>query len=178
MHPQDARCSHGEPSMRGKRGCIVVLLTLMPGIGHAGELPDASLTPGAVNQALSEDEYHQVCHEKHWTKLYRPPVSFTNSLKRLQIKQYSYVDADSHDYEEDHLVPLCLVGAPEDPHNLWPEPRTGEWSAAKKDKLEAKLCRLACDGKVDLKEAQHDIASDWIAAYQKYVPSSRHRSRE
>jgi hypothetical protein len=66
-------------------------------------------------------------------------------------------------------VPLCLAGASQDPANLWPQPRFGEWSADRKDTLEAKLCRLACDGKVPLGEAQREIAADWIAAYRKYI---------
>jgi hypothetical protein len=63
-------------------------------------------------------------------------------------------------------------GAPEDPANLWPQPRFGVWSADRKDTLEAKLCRLVCDGKVPLVEAQREIATDWIAAYRKYISAS------
>ena len=40
-----------------------------------------------------------------------------------------------------------------------------------KDKLETRLCRLACDGRVPLREAQQDIARNWIEAHQKYVAS-------
>jgi hypothetical protein len=36
-----------------------------------------------------------------------------------------------------------LAGAPQDPSNLWPQPRFGDWSADRKDVLDAKLCRLA-----------------------------------
>ena len=66
---------------------------------------------------------------------------------------------------------LCLASAPQDPAKLWPQPRFGEWNADRKDKLEEKLCYLACDGKVPLAEAQREIATDWIAAYRKsYCP--------
>jgi hypothetical protein len=99
---------------------------------------------------------------------YRPPSSFTNSLKPLQMRRYGYGDLNPRDYEEDHLIPLCLAGAPQDPHNLWPRPRGGEWNAARKDRLEVTLCHAACKGEVDLREAQHEIARDWIAAYEKY----------
>ena len=58
-----------------------------------------------------------------------------------------------------------MAGAPQDPANLWPQLRFGEWSADRKDTLEAKLCRLACDGKVPLAEAQRER----IAAYRKYI---------
>ena len=154
------------------RAAVLFLATLVgcwSAVGRAGELPDRKLTPGTANSAISEDQYRAECHTKGWTRLYRPPVSFTNSLKKLQMKKYGYPRADIHDYEEDHLVPLCLAGAPQNPANLWPQPRFGEWSADRKDALEAKLCQLACDGKVPLEEAQREIATDWIAAYRKYI---------
>jgi len=59
-----------------------------------------------------------------------PSVSFTNSLKKPQMKRYGYPLAEIRDYEEDHLVPLSLAGAPQDPANLWPQPlrrSIGSW---------------------------------------------------
>jgi hypothetical protein len=38
-----------------------------------------------------------------------------------------------------------------------------------KDVLERRLCNLVCAGKVDIQTAQHEIAKDWIKAYQKYI---------
>jgi hypothetical protein len=35
--------------------------------------------------------------------------------------------------------------------------------------LEVRLHNLVCNGKVDLQTAQHEIATDWIKAYQKYL---------
>ena len=118
---------------------LAVLATCWNVASLAGELPDRKLTPGTANAAISEEQYRAQCHTKGWTRLYRPPVSFTNSLKKLQMKEYGYPWVRIRDYEEDHAVPLCLAGAPEDPANLWPQPRFGEWSADRKDVLEAKL---------------------------------------
>jgi hypothetical protein len=84
----------------------------------AGELPDRKVTPGSANAAISEEQYRAQCHAKGWTRLYRPPVSFTNSLKKLQMKQYGYPLARTPDYEEDHVVPLCPAGAPL-PRKTW-----------------------------------------------------------
>ena len=154
---------------------FVVLAACWNVASLAGELPDRKLTPGTANTAVSEEQYREQCHTKGWTRLYRPPVSFTNSLKKLQMKEYGYPLARIRDYEEDHLVPLCLAGAPQDPANLWPQPRFGEWSADRKDTLEAKLCRLVCEGRVPLAEAQREIATDWIVAYRKYIGASTRR---
>jgi hypothetical protein len=41
-----------------------------------------------------------------------------------------------------------------------------------KDVLERKLHNLVCAGKLDLKTAQREIASNWIEAYKKYVGES------
>lgn len=65
------------------------------------------------------------------------------------------------DYEYDHLVPLELGGATNDPRNLWPEPGA---SPNPKDSLEDRLFELVCSRRVPLAFAQRLIARDWIAA--------------
>ena len=87
------------------------------------------------------------------------------------IRQSGYADRRLRDYELDHLVPLGLGGAPADPRNLWLEPRhpADGWDADRKHELEAELSRLVCAGKLSLADAQHAIATDWIAAYRRYV---------
>jgi hypothetical protein len=160
------------------RVAVLILATLVgwSAAGRAGELPDRTLTPGSINTAISEQRYRAQCHAKGWTRQYRPSVTFTNSLKKLQMKEYGYPLADIRDYEEDHLVPLCLAGAPQNPANLWPQPRSGEWNADRRDKLEAKLCHLTCDGEVPLTEAQQEITTDWIAAYRRYIGANPRRT--
>jgi hypothetical protein len=34
--------------------------------------------------------------------------------------------------------------------------------------LEDRLHRMVCNNQIDLASAQHEIATDWIAAYKKY----------
>ena len=71
-----------------------------------------------------------------------------------------------------HLISLELGGAPRDPDNLWPEPWFGVWNARVKDKLENTLHDKVCGGEVPLRTAQKEIATDWIAAYQKYIAAT------
>jgi len=164
--------------MNVTKNLLLAIMCCICSVAHAGgELPDRSMTPGAINEALTPSQYLAQCHTKGWTRAYRPAVSYTNGLKRIQMARYGYALADKRDYEEDHLIPLCLGGAPQDPRNLWPQPRFGEWDAEKKDRLESKICRLACDGRVPLRQAQQDMATDWIAAYHKYMGRYR-ASRE
>jgi len=77
------------------------------------------------------------------------------------------------DYEEDHLISLELGGHPSDPKNLWPQAWNGDWGAHKKDVIETKLKTLVCKGTITLKEAQDAISTDWVAAYNKYVPPAK-----
>ena len=74
-------------------------------------------------------------------------------------------------YEYDHLVPLELGGAVNDPRNLWPEadyPMGAGFYRNPKDHLERALNRLVCRGRMTLARAQLLIARDWASAYREY----------
>src|SRR6266849_8714611 len=83
---------------------MITVLVLAFSTAVAEELPDPSRTPGAVNETISTHDYQRLCHERGWTKLYRPPPGFTNALKRLQMKQYGYSGRDPREFEQDHLL--------------------------------------------------------------------------
>ncbi|MEU9043749.1 MULTISPECIES: hypothetical protein [unclassified Kitasatospora] len=127
-------------------------------------LPDPYCTPGAYNPAVTQDTIGQTICVSGWTATVRPSTSYTNALKVQQIAQYGYADTSTADYEEDHLVPLELGGAPRDPANLWPEPRYGSQPATSKDSVETKLKNAVCGGRVGLEDARSAIASDWTTA--------------
>jgi len=73
-------------------------------------------------------------------------------------------------HEVDHLISLELGGS-NAIQNLWPEPYTGAWGARTKDVLEDRLHELVCEGRLALASAQQQEASDWVAAYRRYVGS-------
>jgi hypothetical protein len=164
--------------MTGARRLALVLLALLGASLRApvaalaqSSLPDPVLTPGAVNPAVTQDNIGSTICVRGWTRTVRPPESYTRELKRRQIREYGYADQRLRDYEEDHLIPLDLGGAPRDPRNLWPEPRypADGWTAERKDELEARLVRLVCAHRVPLQVARDAIARDWRAAYRRYV---------
>jgi hypothetical protein len=105
----------------------------------------------------------------------RPPSSYTTGLKRTQIVEYGYADTSLADYEEDHLIPLEIGGAPRAAANLWPEPYTVSLpdgtavGARVKDRLENALHALVCKGSMSLARAQQLIRVHWIAAWRTYV---------
>jgi hypothetical protein len=157
---------------RTVRNSGFILLLVLGFAAHANVtgLPDPKLTPGATNPSVTPTNIHEtICARGYSTQSIRPPAGYTNKLKSKQLKQYGYADQNLRHYEEDHLIPLDIGGAPRDPQNLWPEPRYGEWNADKKDELEKKAKKLVCSGKVPLRQMQQEIAKDWTKAYQEYV---------
>lgn len=140
----------------------------------AAFLPNPALTPGAVvpalNPSVTPATIGQTICVSGWTATVRPPATYTDALKVSQIAAYRYADTSTADYEEDHLVPLELGGAPKDPANLWPQPRnTTPYNAGLKDTLENVLKVKVCSGALALADAQNAIAHDWVAAYRQYV---------
>ena len=129
---------------------IIAAVSLVAVIRYAGELPDPQLTPGVSNSDVTQYNIQDTICVRGYTKTIRPPANYTNRLKKKQLVQYGYKHAKPKTFEEDHLIPLGVGGDPTDLQNLWPEPRKGEWSAAKKDKLENKLHELVCDGSLSL----------------------------
>lgn len=130
----------------------------------ADRRPDPRTTPGAADPAIKDENIDTTICVPGYTRDVRPPVRFTNALKRAQLPP----GADLHAYEEDHLIPLEIGGAPDDVRNLWPEPYAEPWGARAKDRLENALHRLICAHTLDLGAAQRAIAKDWIADYRLY----------
>jgi hypothetical protein len=124
-----------------------------------GLLPDPACTPGATNPAVSQSDIDTTICMSGWTAQVRPPESYTETLKREQLLAYGDTSPISA-YEEDHLVPLELGGAPSDPRNLWPEHGS---SPNPKDSVENAGRAAVCDGRISLAAAQRAIAGNWVA---------------
>jgi hypothetical protein len=135
------------------------------------------LTPGAVTSATDTS---RICpHVDPALEAARP----TSAEKAANYRAYGLAYPQPHGaYEDDHLVPIELGGAPDDPKNLWPErndtPDPGAMAhfhlnpafiENSKDLVEDILHRDVCAGLVPLSVAQQAIAADWRQAYAKYV---------
>lgn len=141
---------------------------LQPSRCHANAgLPDPTCTPGAANPAVTQATIGQTICVRGWTATVRPPLAYTAALKNRQKIEYGETAIPNAGLEEDHLIPLELGGAPRDPRNLWPEPRTGYVAAGRaagdKDRVENALRVEVCAGRLMLAEAQRQIAADWKA---------------
>lgn len=127
--------------------------------------PNRSLTPGATRQVTISD----VCSAPEEEVVGDVSIS----LRQRVLQEYGIPNARPEDYEIDYLIAPRLGGT-EDIRNLWPEPyRTRMWNARVKDALEERLHEMVCSGQLDLHTAQHDIATDWIAAYKKYFHTNK-----
>ena len=125
-----------------------------PGPGEPSViLPDKQRTPGALNPRVRQSTIKKTICKSGWTTKVRPPVAFTNALKIKQMVLYEETGLPS-EYEEDHFIPLELGGAPRNPKNLWPEPRS---QSKLSDPLENKLKRKVCKGLLKLAKARAAI---------------------
>jgi hypothetical protein len=138
-----------------------------PGSCHAAGIgpdsrPDPACTPGALNPTVTQATIDSTICVEGWTETVRPAESITEPEKAASMAAYG--DSGSMgDYEYDHLVPLELGGATNDPRNLWPEPGA---SPNPKDAVENTLRQEVCDGQISLAQAQRDIVRNWASLAQ------------
>ena len=125
-------------------------------------VPNHSLTPGAVRAVTLKEVCSSTDDDLD------PTVP--SSTKRAVFQEYGLPSSGpTRNYQVDYLVNPQLGGT-NDIRNLWPEPYSNaSWNAQAKDELERRLHQMVCDRTVDLAVAQREIATDWIAAYKKYV---------
>lgn len=127
---------------------------------HDGQilLPDATVTPGAINPELTKEK---ICSKSFRTGPYR---NVPESEKKASCKEYGIPlsQCNGKNYEQDHLRSL-EIGGSNDLKNIWPQPYFPIPGAHEKDKLENELHRLVCTGKIELQDAQQCISNDWYA---------------
>jgi hypothetical protein len=135
-------------------------------------LPDPKLTPGVVNPVIIADlskASHIVngveanmCAKDFRTGPYR---ATSESTKKKVCREYGAADCpDPKSGEIDHLVPL-EIGGLDSIQNLWWQPAPDYH--IKDHRVEDKLPKLICSGKIGLKEAQHCIITDWVKCMTK-----------
>jgi hypothetical protein len=137
---------------------VGAVLLLHRGGGPAGKSwlrASATLTPGVTNPDVTQRTIHTTICVTGWTKTIRPPVDYTNRLKREQMAAWQLPGTPA-DYQEDHLISLGIGGNPSDPRNLWPEPLP---HAEEVDAVERDLRLQVCDGRITLADAQRRIAN-------------------
>ena len=117
---------------------------------RGGVLASATLTPGVLNEAVTQATIRSTICVRGWTATVRPPTSYTSALKLRQMTAYGETGPPAA-YQEDHLISLELGGDPTDPRNLWPEPYP---RASEVDSIENELNAQVCSGDRSLESAQ------------------------
>lgn len=151
----------------------LLILGLTQGYAAAGDLPDPKYTPGVIRDGVTAADLCPVAHT--------PALRNVGEAEKRRV-YLNYGLAGNHTgycatlegCEVDHLISLEIGGA-NDIGNLWPQAYSGTaWNAHVKDKLENKLHALVCSGRLSLQDAQHAVATDWIAAYKQYIGPEPH----
>ncbi len=127
-------------------------------VAHGG-LPDSACTPGAIFPTAT---VQQICGYGYASSVRNVPFS----EKDQAYAEYGISHHYSGEFEVDHLVALELGGS-NDIANLWPEAASPKPGFHEKDQVENYLHDQVCSGAISLKEAQTEIATNWLAVYQR-----------
>ncbi len=124
----------------------------------------------ALNPQVNQRNIQRTICRPGYTAGVRPPVFYTNRIKRRAMAAAGLPWSRAAQFELDHRIPLTLGGAPRAPDNLWLQSWAetvpgwrGAVAARRKDALEVRLNRLVCSGRLSLAAAQACIYRDWQA---------------
>ncbi len=124
-----------------------------------GGLPDSACTPGAIFTNATQQE---ICTYGYTRSVRNVPFSEKDQV----YAEYGIFHHSPGQYEVDHLVPLEL-GGNNDIANLWPEAAYPQPGYHEKDRIENYLHDQVCSGAMSMKEAQTEIATNWLAVYHR-----------
>jgi len=153
--------------------CALFIALGASGPAGADDVPDLTRTPGVSRPGLGKA---RICSIK-WGVDAR---HVSAAMKRQVFAAYGYsgnddprctVDAAGRRCEIDHLISREIGGA-DDVRNLWPQAYgDSPWNASLKDKLENRLNKELCAGRITLAAARRMLVDDWRKAYVRYYPA-------
>ncbi|GHO70593.1 hypothetical protein KSC_094850 [Ktedonobacter sp. SOSP1-52] len=124
-----------------------------------GPLQDKACSPGAIFPNVTKTD---ICRSGYASSVRNVPTSEKNQV----YQEYGITHHSTGEYEVDHLVSLELGGS-NDISNLWPEAASPKPGFHEKDKVENYLHDQVCSGAISLKDAQIEIATNWLNVYNK-----------
>ena len=127
-------------------------------MAHGG-LPDSACTPGAI---FPNATVQQICTPGYSSSVRNVPTS----EKDQAYAEYGIYSHSPGQYEVDHLISLELGGS-NDIANLWPEAASPKPGFHEKDQVENYMHDQVCSGAISLKDAQTQIATNWLAVYNR-----------
>jgi hypothetical protein len=155
-----AACRTQSPSKGGDTSSVQLgQRTKTSGCKANGALPDSACTPGATIPSATKE---QICQPGYARDVRDVPDSEKNQV----YAEYGIGSHQPGQYEVDHLISLELGGS-NDIANLWPQPAEPRPGFHEKDRVENYLHDQVCSGAMGLPDAQHQIATNWLAVYQR-----------
>jgi len=121
-------------------------------------IEDKACTPGAI---MASATTAQICKSGYAGSVRNVP----SSEKDQVYAEYGIATHSPGQYEVDHLISLELGGS-NDITNLWPEAANPTPGFHQKDQVENYLHAQVCDGRLSLKQAQQEIATNWLQVYE------------
>jgi hypothetical protein len=150
--PSGGSSPAGAPPVIGQR-------TKTNGCVSKNALPDSACTPGAI---FPDATKAMICQPGYSKNVRDVP----NAEKDQVYAEYGITRHSPGEYEVDHLISLELGGS-NDIANLWPEPAQPRPGFHEKDMVENYLHDQVCSGAISLQQAQSQIATNWLAVYDK-----------
>lgn len=114
-----------------------------------------------LNPAVTQATIAETICVRGYTATVRPPVSYTNRIKKQRMAEMGLPLELISDFQLDHKLPLSLGGSPTDPRNLVLQDVD---EAHFKDEVERCLPATVCAGAVSLAQAQQAMWTDWRKA--------------
>lgn len=137
---------------------VLGVQTKTSGCAIQNSLPDPACSPGAI---LSNATTTQICQSGYSSSV----RNVTTATKDQVYAEYGVTSHQPGQYEIDHIISLELGGS-NDIANLFPQPADPRPGFHEKDQVENYLHSQVCSGKMSLADAQHQIATNWLAVYQ------------
>jgi hypothetical protein len=132
---------------------LLIGAILYAGSAMAETIPrNPTVTPSTIQSTICV---------KGWSASIRPPLSYTNRIKKQKMADMGLPLELIGDFQLDHKLPISLGGSAHDPRNLVLQDLD---EAEEKDIVERCLRIAVCAGAVDLGEAQQAVWIDWRSA--------------
>lgn len=135
-------------------------------MSHGYPIPDPNCTPGSINptvtlNVLQNRHFRTSCMRNHVTSEHEKAETYY----WYAISHPRHNTGKSQVCELDHLVPLELGGA-DTLNNIWPQCGPNDVKRRlryfkQKDIVENYLAKMVKEGKMNLRDAQKGIATDW-----------------
>lgn len=112
---------------------LMLILFLLPILAFAG----------AINTQVTQENLAQTACDSVYVQAIRPPTSYTQAWEKSNGGGLETI--------VDHKTPICAGGDPTDYANLQLQQKADSY---RKDVAERLVCKLLCEGRLTLKEAQ------------------------